>query len=59
MHEDGPLRGGDAEDMALNGSVLSTVKLGGAEGSRTPDLRIANAALSQLSYSPMEPCPQL
>ena len=25
---------------------------GGAEGDRTPDLRIANAALSQLSYSP-------
>src|SRR6185437_1935301 len=26
---------------------------GGAEGDRTPDLRIANAALSQLSYSPI------
>ncbi len=25
---------------------------GGAEGDRTPDLRIANAALSQLSYGP-------
>ena len=25
---------------------------GGAEGSRTPDLRIANATLSQLSYGP-------
>ncbi len=25
---------------------------GGAEGARTPDLRIANAALSQLSYGP-------
>ena len=25
---------------------------GGAEGNRTPDLRIANAALSQLSYNP-------
>ncbi len=25
---------------------------GGAEGDRTPDLRIANAALSQLSYDP-------
>lgn len=35
----------------------STVKLddqkpGGAEGVRTPGLRVANAALSQLSYSP-------
>jgi hypothetical protein len=26
--------------------------IGGAEGDRTPDLRIANAALSQLSYGP-------
>ncbi len=30
-------------------------KLGGAEGARTPDLRIANATLSQLSYGPTEP----
>ena len=29
--------------------------VGGAEGDRTPDLRIANAALSQLSYSPDSP----
>ena len=27
--------------------------MSGAEGSRTPDLRIANATLSQLSYRPM------
>jgi hypothetical protein len=26
---------------------------GGAEGARTPDLLIANEALSQLSYSPV------
>ena len=26
---------------------------GGGEGVRTPDLSIANAALSQLSYTPM------
>jgi len=26
---------------------------GGAEGDRTPDLGIANAALSQLSYCPL------
>ena len=26
--------------------------VGGAEGDRTPDLRIANATLSQLSYAP-------
>ena len=28
--------------------------IGGVEEDRTPDLRIANAALSQLSYHPME-----
>ena len=27
--------------------------VGGAEGDRTPDLRIANATLSQLSYGPI------
>jgi hypothetical protein len=27
--------------------------IGGAEEDRTPDLRIANATLSQLSYRPM------
>ena len=32
--------------------VLDIDRNGGAEGSRTPDLRDANAALSQLSYSP-------
>jgi hypothetical protein len=29
------------------------IYLGGAEEDRTPDLRIANATLSQLSYRPM------
>ena len=29
--------------------------VGGAEGDRTPDLLIANEALSQLSYSPPFP----
>ena len=28
------------------------LNIGGAEGDRTPDLSIANAALSQLSYCP-------
>ena len=27
-------------------------EIGGAEGDRTPDLRIANATLSPLSYGP-------
>jgi hypothetical protein len=31
---------------------FSSIKDGGAEGDRTPDLRIANATLSQLSYGP-------
>ena len=35
--------------MALN----CAVDIGGAEEDRTPDLRIANATLSQLSYGPM------
>ena len=30
---------------------------GGPEGDRTPDLRIANAALSRLSYQPMNLAP--
>jgi hypothetical protein len=33
-------------------SFRQPLKNGGAEGNRTPDLRIANAALSQLSYNP-------
>ena len=44
-------------------SVVAAVRLaepgaGGAEGNRTPDLVIANDALSQLSYSP-DPRPRL
>ena len=35
-------------------SVLPIETPSGAEGIRTPDLRIANAALSQLSYSPTQ-----
>jgi hypothetical protein len=36
-----------ADSVALEG------KFGGAEEDRTPDLRIANATLSQLSYRPI------
>jgi hypothetical protein len=32
--------------------MIVTDKTGGAEEIRTPDLRIANATLSQLSYGP-------
>src|SRR5271155_333709 len=34
-------------------ATLFMSRVGGAEGDRTPDLRIANATLSQLSYGPM------
>src|SRR5215475_2806841 len=35
-------------------NALMPAKAGGAEGGRTPDLLIANEALSQLSYGPAE-----
>ena len=54
MPEDSLAPGMSAEDMALNGSVLSTVPVGGAGGTRTPYLFNAIEALSQLSYSPTE-----
>ena len=31
---------------------------GGAEETRTPDFRLAKAALSQLSYGPLRPAPE-
>jgi site-specific DNA recombinase len=43
-----PTAGVDHETV----SVLGTVTSGGAEGTRTPYLRIANATLSRMSYSP-------
>ena len=52
MPDDSPIPGRNAEEMALNGSVLSTVKNGGAGGTRTPDFLLAKEALSRLSYSP-------
>ena len=36
----------------IQGTELVTELPGGAKGDRTPDLGIANAALSQLSYRP-------
>ena len=53
MPEESPIGASDATKLALNERVMNTICVSGAEGSRTPDLRIANAALSQLSYSPM------
>ncbi len=37
MPDDSPIPGRDAEEMALNGSVLSTVKYGGRHRTRTYD----------------------
>ena len=37
----------------IKGPYIQLGKSGGDEEDRTPDLRIANAALSQLSYVPM------
>ena len=37
--------------------IKSLVENGGAEGNRTPDLVIANDALSQLSYGPVSGYP--
>ena len=45
MPEDSPIGGRDAEEMTLNGSVLSTVKFGGQERTRTSDLHDVNVAL--------------
>ena len=55
MPEDSFLAGGVTEKVALNGSVLASVPVGGDRGTRTPNLRDANAALSQLSYIPTSP----
>ena len=38
--------------LSVESEVLPTETFGGAEGARTPDIRLAKAALSQLSYSP-------
>ena len=45
MPEDSRVPGRNAEDMALNGSVLSTVKNGGPAGIRTLDTRIKSPML--------------
>ncbi len=50
--EDSPIEGGDAAEVVLNGGVMNMGVAGGDRGTRTPNLGIANAALSQLSYIP-------
>jgi hypothetical protein len=34
-------------------TIVSSIRSGGDEGTRTPDIRLAKAALSQLSYIPV------
>ena len=50
--QDSPIGGANAVEVALNGGVRSTVRHGGAGGTRTPCLFNAIEALSQMSYSP-------
>ncbi len=53
MPEDGPMRGGEAEEVALGGPVLSTVKSGGPGWIRTTDQPVMSRALLPLSYRPL------
>ncbi len=39
--------------MGLRHVAIRSLKIGGAEGDRTPDLMTASHALSQLSYGPL------
>ena len=41
-----------SDSLPVSVKILEKQGLGGAEGSRTPDLVIANDALYQLSYGP-------
>ncbi len=52
MNRADPDGGGRANEEALAHRVNQGLPSGGEEGDRTLDLRIANAALSQLSYFP-------
>ena len=45
MPDDSLILGSNAEKMALNGSVLSTVKNGGPSWTRTRDLSLIRTAL--------------
>ena len=40
--------------QAVRGGDCEGIRAGGAEGDRTPDLVIANDALSHLSYGPVQ-----
>ena len=46
----------DSEEVRFNDSAMQSLAgqqdCGGVEGDRTPDLRLAKPALSQLSYNP-------
>src|SRR6186997_2005956 len=46
---------GRAPKQKADGIAVGLFRVGGDEEDRTPDLRIANATLSQLSYVPGKP----
>ena len=51
------MAGADGETVVLSLIELHCwpwLRVGGAEGTRTPDIRLAKAALSQLSYGPRD-----
>ena len=52
MRDDNGTPGTSAEDIALNGSVLSTVKNGGDEETRTPDPLLAKGCSPNRATSP-------
>ena len=52
MPDDSRIPGGNAEEMPLDGSVLSTVKIGGRSRTRTCDPLRVKQVLSPLSYPP-------
>ena len=51
MPDDSPIPGRNAEEMVLNGSVLSTVKNGGPPGTRTLNLLIKSQLLFQIELA--------
>ena len=51
--DDSSIEGADAAEIALNGRVMNSIRLGGAGGTRTPGLHSAIVALSQTELQPL------
>ena len=58
MKGDTPAKDRGAQKAVLSAPVASSEPFGGDRGDRTPNLGIANAALSQLSYVPTASLPR-